>query len=337
MGTDASGDRSSARLQPEDKIPAVLALGLGVQLVGLALPGMVLMPTIVFRAAGAAEAVLLWAVCASVVVCGTTAMLQAIRLGRIGAGYILVTGTSGAAIAVSVAALAEGGPALLATLVLIMSLFQFAFSARLALFRRILTPTVTGTVIMLTPVTVMPVIFDQLKNVPDGALAPAAALSTLTTLLVIAVVVLKAKGALRLWAPIIGIVAGSVVGGALGLYDCRPCRRGPVDRLAQGRMAGLRPRLRTSLLGTAPGVPVHRTGVHDPDDQRLPGHPARILAPAAGDGFPGGAGRGGRGWHRQPAVRPRGDDADRVPSDGHVDGRAHRDQLPPHRSRPSGR
>ena len=31
MGTDASGDRSSARLQPEAKIPAVLVLGLGVQ------------------------------------------------------------------------------------------------------------------------------------------------------------------------------------------------------------------------------------------------------------------------------------------------------------------
>ena len=231
MSTDASGDRSSARLQPDEKIPAVLALGLGVQLVGLALPGIVLIPTIVFGAAGATEAVLLWAVCASVVVCGATAMLQAIRLGRIGAGYILVTGTSGASIAVSIAALAEGGPALLATLVLILALFQLAFSARLALFRRILTPTVTGTVIMLTPVTVMPVIFEQLKNVPDGAPAPAAALSALATLLVIAAVVLKAKGALRLWAPIIGIAAGSVIGGALGLYD--------VDRVAEAPWIGL--------------------------------------------------------------------------------------------------
>ena len=229
MGADASGDRSG--VEPDGKIPAVFALGLGLQLAALALPGMVLMPTIVFRAAGEPEAILLWAVSASVVVCGVTSMLQAIRFGRIGAGYILVTGTSGAAIAVSIAALDEGGPALLATLVVILSLFQFAFSARLALFRRILTPTVTGTVIMLTPVTVMPVIFDQLQNVPHGVPGFAAPLSTLVTLVVVAGVMLKAGAALRLWAPVIGIVAGSAVGGVFGLYD--------VGRVAEASWIGV--------------------------------------------------------------------------------------------------
>ena len=219
MDIDASGERPSASLRPDEKIPAALAFGLGAQLTGLALPGMVLMPTIVFRAAGQTETVLLWAVFAAVLACGATTTLQAIRLGRVGAGYILVTGTSGAAIAVSIAALAEGGPALLATLVVTLSLFQFAFSARLALFRRVLTPTVTGTVIMLTPVTVMPVIFDQLKSVPDGAPGWAAPLSTVVTLLVVAGIVLKARGPMRLWAPVIGVVAGSVAGGAFGLYD----------------------------------------------------------------------------------------------------------------------
>ena len=77
-------------------------------------------------------------------------------------------GTSGAFIAVCVAAIAEGGPAMLATLVVISSLFQFALSARLSLFRRILTPAVAGTVLMLIAVTVMPIVFGMLKDVPDG-------------------------------------------------------------------------------------------------------------------------------------------------------------------------
>ena len=219
MRNDESERNSGTRRHPEATIPAPLAAGLGLQLAGLVLPGAVLIPTIVFVSAGASDVVVLWAVFASVVLCGATTILQALRIGRFGAGYILATGTSGAAIAVSIAALDAGGPALLASLVLALALFQFAFSTRLSLFRRILTPTVTGTVIMLTPVTVMPVIFEQLKNVSPDAAPLAAPSSAFTTLLVIGAIVLKGGPTVRLWAPIIGIVAGSVVGGAFGLYD----------------------------------------------------------------------------------------------------------------------
>ena len=204
---------------PDARIPVPLATGLGLQLAALVLPGAVLIPTIVFRSAGQPEHVLLWAVFASVVISGLVTALQALRVGRFGAGYLIANGASGAAIAVSIAALEVGGPALLATLVLAMALLQLALSARLALFRRILTPTVTGTIIMLTPVTVMPVIFEQLNNVPEGTALAGGPLSAGTTLAVVLGITLKARGALRLWAPIIGIVAGSLVAAAFGFYD----------------------------------------------------------------------------------------------------------------------
>ena len=204
---------------PDARIAAPFALGLGAQLAALVLPGAVLIPTIVFRSAGQPEDVLLWAVFASVVVAGAATALQAVRAGRFGAGYLISTGASGAAIAVSIAALEAGGPALLAALVLAMALLQFAFSARLALFRRILTPTVTGTIIMLTPVTVMPVIFEQLNNVPEATAPAGGPLSAATTLAVVVGISLKARGAMRLWAPIAGIVAGSLVAAAFGFYD----------------------------------------------------------------------------------------------------------------------
>ena len=204
---------------PNARIPVPLAAGLGLQLAALVLPGAVLIPTIVFRSAGQPEDILLWAVFASVVVSGGATALQALRVGRFGSGYLIATGASGAAIAVSIAALEAGGPALLAALVLTMALLQFAFSARLALFRRILTPTVTGTIIMLTPVTVMPVIFEQLNNVPEGTAPAGGPLSAAITLAVVVGIMLKARGALRLWAPIVGIVAGSLVAAAFGFYD----------------------------------------------------------------------------------------------------------------------
>ena len=230
MRTDGSQEHPIARRRPDAPIPAPLAVGLGLQFAGVTLPGVVLIPTIVFVAAGMSEAVTLWAVFAAIVLCGAITMLQGFPIGRLGAGYIIVTGTSGPAIAVSIAALAAGGPGLLAALVLALALFQCVVSVRLSLFRRILTPTVTGTVIMLTPVTVMPVIFEQFKNVPPGSPPLAAPLAVLTTLVVIGCILLKGGGTLRLWAPVIGIVAGSVVAGAFGLYE--------VDRIVDASWIG---------------------------------------------------------------------------------------------------
>ncbi len=231
MGIDESDQRSQDRRDPDAKIPVPLSFSLALQIACLVLPGAVMIPTVVFRAAGQPEEVLLWAVFASVAFSGVTAIIQARRIGRFGAGYILAIGTSGVAIAVSIAALAAGGPALLATLVVMLALVQFAFSARLSLFRRILTPTVTGTVLMLTPVTVMPIMFEQLGNVPSGAPPLAASLSALTTLVVIVAITLASSGRMRLWAPVVGIVAGSAIAGLFGLYD--------LDRIAQAPWIGI--------------------------------------------------------------------------------------------------
>ena len=211
--------RTSVRYDADAKPPPALSLGLGLQLAVLIVAGIVLTPAIVIRAAGGDETFLTWAVFAAVLVSGVTTVVQAVRVGRIGAGYVLAMGTSGAFIAVCVTAIVQGGPAMLATLVIISSLFQFAFSARLSLFRRVLTPTVAGTVIMLIAVTVMPIIFDMLTDVPEGVPAHGAPLSALATILAICAVALKAKGALRLWAPVIGVITGSVVAGIFGLYD----------------------------------------------------------------------------------------------------------------------
>ena len=192
MQTGQSASRTGVRYEPNKKPPRALTFGLGLQFTILCIAGVVLTPAIVVRAAGGSETYLSWAVFTAVAVSDATTVLQAVRLGRIGAGYVLLMGTSGAFIAVCVAALAKGGPAMLATLVVISSLFQFALAARLSLLRRILTPTVAGTVIMPIAVTVMPIVFDMLTQVPEGAAPLAAPVSALATVLVIAGLALKA-------------------------------------------------------------------------------------------------------------------------------------------------
>ena len=219
MQTRDPDRRSGIRYQPDETPPPALAFGLGLQLAILCIAGIVLTPAIVIRAAGGSEGFLSWAVFAAVAVSGVTTILQAVRVGRFGAGHVLLMGTSGAFIAVCVAALVQGGPAMLATLVLVSSFFQFLLSSRLSLLRRILTPAVAGTVIMLIPVTVMPIVFGMLDDVPKGSSSLAAPLSALVTMAVMLGIALKATGGLRLWAPVIGVVVGSVVAAAFGLYN----------------------------------------------------------------------------------------------------------------------
>ena len=215
----SNGQPSSIRFEPDDNPGPGLAAGLGLQLALLNVAGIVLTPAIVIRAAGGSENYLNWAVFAVMIICGISTITQAQRIGRIGAGYVLAMGTSGAFIAVCVTALVEGGPAVLAALVIASSLFQFLLSARLSLLRHILTPIVSGTVIMLIPVTVMPIVFDLLLDVPAGTDPVAAPVSALATLLVVVVIALKANGIMRLWALVVGVVVGSLISSLFGLYD----------------------------------------------------------------------------------------------------------------------
>ncbi len=215
----------TVRYQPNEKPPLGLSIGLGTQLAILCIAGIVLTPAIVVRAAGGPESYVIWAVFGAVLVSGITSIVQAVRIGRIGAGYVLAMGTSGAFIAVSVAAIAKGGPAMLATLVIISSFFQFILAKYLASYRKILTPSVAGTVIMLIPVTVMPIVFGMLDNIPPEAQSLSAPVTAAVTVAVICAIALKSKSMLRLWAPVIGIVAGSVVAAFYGIYDMESIRQ----------------------------------------------------------------------------------------------------------------
>ncbi len=219
MSGRSPGGDPPLRYQPDEKPPPRLALGVGLQLAVLNMAAVMLIPMVVMRAAGMSDAYLSWAVLASVAICGMATMLQARRAGRIGMGHVMVMGTSGAFIPASIMALEQGGAALLATLVAISALVPLLLSWRLSLFQRVLTPAVSGTVIMLIPVTVMPFISNLLAGSSEAGSIPGAPISFFATVLVIGVLALKASGALRLWAPVIGVVLGSVIAAAYGLYD----------------------------------------------------------------------------------------------------------------------
>ena len=143
---------STIRFAVDEVPPHLLAAGLGLQVVMLIIASIALTPIVVLRAAGVDIERASWAIFAALLVSGLTTMLQARPLGRFGAGYVLFMGTSGAFIAVGISAVIDGGLPLLMTLVVVSSLFQWYFANRLSTLRRIVTPTVGGTVIMLIAV-----------------------------------------------------------------------------------------------------------------------------------------------------------------------------------------
>ena len=216
----ASHTHRDVRYEPDERPPLLLTTGLGLQYAMVAIATIIITPTVMISSAGGSDAYLTWAVFAALVVSGIATIVQALRIGRIGAGYILVMGSTGAFLAVSVSALEQGGPRLLASLIVMSSLVQFALAARMSLLRRIFTPTVAGTVLMLIPVTIAPVIIRKLYDVPEGTSAAAAPVIAGLTLLVTIVIALRSTGIWRLWAPAFGIIAGTLAAHlAFGIYD----------------------------------------------------------------------------------------------------------------------
>lgn len=207
------------RFEPDENPPLLMTVGAGVQGAMIIVGAVVLGVVIVMRVGEQSQSYTSWAVFAALLVSGSMTILQAVRVWRFGAGHILMMGTSGAFLAACVAALANGGPALMATLIVASSIMQFLIGMKLSLTRRIFIPVVAGTVIMLIAAAVMPIALGLLDDVEPGEPIEGAMTAAAVTLAVTAGLVLRAPPSLRLWSPIIGIAAGTATAAAFGLYD----------------------------------------------------------------------------------------------------------------------
>ena len=217
MGSVGLDDR--IRYEPDDACPPMVAVGVGAQGVLLVLAPIVLLVAVSALATGQDEQYLTWAVFAALMVSGLVTILQAARLGRLGLGHVLVTGVTPNFIAISVIALAEGGPAALASLIVLSSLFFLAVGAWLPLLRQIITPAVSGTVLMLIAVLLLHISFDRLQEVPPNAAPFAGPVVAGVTLAVMVGLALLGPQLWRIWSPLIGIGAGCLTAAAFGLYE----------------------------------------------------------------------------------------------------------------------
>ena len=225
--------------EPHERPPPLVALGLGVQSALLVIAPIALFPIVLVHAAGGSAQELAWGVFAMLVANGAATILQAFRAGPVGSGMLVITYPSPTAIPFCIIALDQGGAATLAALIVVSGLFQIVVSMRLSLLRRLVTPAISGAILILLVITIVPVIFDSLTDVPADAPAAAGPVCILVTFAVIMGLLLRGSGPWRVWSSLIGIVAGCVAGVALGIYDFGPVREAPVTGLPLDGWPGL--------------------------------------------------------------------------------------------------
>ena len=237
MTTEAAS--SFPRYEADERPSTVVTLSLGVQSALLAAAPIALIPILLAQAADSSEAFAAWAVFAMLVVNGAATIVQAFRAGPLGSGLFIVPYPSPTTIPFCILALQEGGTGTLAALVLVSAVFQVAVSLRLSLLRRIITPAVSGAILMLLMITLVPVLFRDLDRVPDGAPEAAGPVCILVTFAVIIGLLIRGSANVRVWASIIGIVAGSVVAVLFGIFDFEPAKEAPIAGLPVEGWPGL--------------------------------------------------------------------------------------------------
>jgi xanthine/uracil permease len=148
---------------------------------------------IVAIASGHGSDYLSWAIFSGLVITGISIILDSFRFWHIGSGRLVVTNFNVPFLAVTTLALATGGPGLLASLVMVSTVLQLLITMRLASFRRLFTPTVSGTIIMLVAVSAVPFIVSRTVIAPQGVSLERFLVPGIAALAVGALVTLKAR------------------------------------------------------------------------------------------------------------------------------------------------
>ena len=226
--TAAASQNPRYEVHENPPLPAVVGYSLQFSLIASA--ALLVTPVVVAKASGRNDSYLVWMVFASLLVVGVSTLLQTRRIGPVGGGATLPMFTAAFSIPFCITAVVDGGPATLTTLVLVTAVAQLIISKWLFILRRVVTPTVGGTVMMILSITLASVVFGLLDDATETEAGPSL-LTALATLTIVAALVLRGSAALRLWGPVIGIAGGCVVAAVLGIYD--------FDRVAQAPWVGL--------------------------------------------------------------------------------------------------
>lgn len=158
--TKVSNDNSGILYKIDDKPPLNVAILLGLQHIMAAFGGIVAVPLIVGGALGLPVEDMAFLVSAALLAAGITTYIQATGIGPVGAKLPCVMGTDFTFVGPSIAVGAQFGLAGMFGATIMGSFIEIFLSRFIKPLRKFFPPIVTGTVVMLIGLTLLPVAID---------------------------------------------------------------------------------------------------------------------------------------------------------------------------------
>jgi xanthine permease len=234
--TGAATGRSPGR--PEDeKLPFGQLLAYGTQHILTMYGGVIAPPLIVGGAAGLSGSDLALLVTAGLFISGLATVLQTLGIGPFGARLPIVQGISFASVSTMVAIAAEDGLRPVFGSIIVAGLIGLVLSSFFAKLIRFFPPVVTGTIITVIGLSLMPVAFTWAQGgagSPDLGSMANIGLAAVTLVIILAISRLF-QGAVSRLSILIGIVLGTAVAALAGMAD--------FSGIGEGRLVALPPLL----------------------------------------------------------------------------------------------
>jgi xanthine permease XanP len=193
----------------------------------LALSGAFVYPVILLQETGILPEQAERMIPASMIVMGIATILQTLRYGRIGSGYLCPEQVGPAYVPVSILAVKTGGLPLLAGMTLVSGLFGAALSRLMSRLRPFFPAEVTGTIVMMVGLALIPLAVSRFLGIeqPAAAIDPLSVSIASVTFFVMVGLTVWGSSKLRLYGVLIGIGAGSVCAYGSGLVTDEHLRR----------------------------------------------------------------------------------------------------------------
>ena len=226
----------------DDKPGWALSLLLGLTHITLIFDGIIFLPVMIGKATDTPPEQVSFVTFATLIVAALGTLIQALRAGRIGCGFVLFMGSYSAFLACTLSAVRMGGLELMATMTLFSAITVFFYSYFMRFLRHIITPQVGGVMIILVALSLMPIAielwqgggpdvpgFGSFRNYVVGVI-------TMTTLVIL---MLFGNTTLRLWTPLVGLFTGCLAAFVFGILEFHHVLYAPWIGLPKGTWPGL--------------------------------------------------------------------------------------------------
>ncbi len=209
----------------DDVPPLSACLLLGVQhicIVAIAL----IFPVVIVRAIGGSPAQAEFMVSMSLFAAGVGTILQALNRKGIGSGYLCPSVCGPSYLSASLLAAKTGGLSLLFGMTMIAGTFEVFLSRAMHRLRVLFPPEVTGTVVAMVGITVIPIAISNFVGLDatDTATERAELIVAIITLGAMLGTSVWSKGKLKLYPVLVGMIIGYVVSYLLGILGAADLR-----------------------------------------------------------------------------------------------------------------